>query len=135
MRFRRSLLPVVMAFVVGSSCAVCSDANGDWSAKILVEQTGIYQITYEDLTAAGVLGGPLPSHQLRLSNRGEPVPIHLVDGGDRELGPGDAIEFAGMAIRGEGSYLYPYSRHNTYILDSSGGTAEYRELQRQSTRW
>ncbi len=114
--------------VASSSVSSAETHQSTWAAKILVEHTGIYQLTFDDLAAAGVLTGPVPSAELRLTNRGAVVPIRCADQGDGELGPGDAIEFVGHAIRGERSYLYPYSRHNTYVLDGSGGGVEYLEL-------
>ena len=83
--------------------------------KVYTEHPGVYQLTYEDLQAAG-LTEPLASPGLLLTNLGEPVPIQLNDGGDDLFGPGDWIAWHGEVLHGEISYYHEHSRYNVYVL-------------------
>jgi hypothetical protein len=78
---------------------------------LLVDRNGLYRVTYEQLTAAGVdFAGAHPNH-LALLNQGQPVPIRVVAG--KSFGPGSFIEFFGEAV----STLY--TRTNVYRLLAS----------------
>ena len=83
--------------------------------KIHLEHPGIYRVTHEDLTAAGLTGNA-PSAGLGLTVAGEPVPIWVEDGGDGSFDRGDSIEFVGEHLAGEVSYLNERSRFNVYTL-------------------
>ncbi len=84
--------------------------------KLYLEEPGIYRVTHEELVAAGLPAGPWPSARVGVESFGEPVPCHVDDGGDGQLGPGDAVELVGQRLRGEYSYLDEYSRFNCYTL-------------------
>jgi hypothetical protein len=90
-------------------------AVADQVFKIYVEHAGIYEVSYERLAEAG-LDAPMPSDDLGLRNRGVPVPVWVEDGGDGFFGPGDRVKFLGEVLRGQVSYLDPFSRYNCYIL-------------------
>ncbi len=83
--------------------------------KLHLEHPGVYRVTHEDLTAAG-LTGTAPSAELGLTVAGRPVPIQVEDGGDGSFDPGDWIEFIGEHLAGEVSYLNERSRFNVYTL-------------------
>jgi hypothetical protein len=88
--------------------------------KIQVIETGIYRITYDDLSAAGVLAGdPDPSY-FQLFHRGEEVSIHVEGQPDGSFDPQDYIEFYGIRNNGTGDEaLYepnaqPHSYYGQY---------------------
>lgn len=84
--------------------------------KIYVEHAGVYELPFERLETAG-LAAPTPSGAIGLRNLGEPHHVWVEDGGDGTFGPGDRLLFVGEVLRGEYSYLDPYSRFNCYVLD------------------
>lgn len=84
--------------------------------KVYLEHTGVYELTFERLESAG-LETPTPSAAIGLRSHGEPHPVWVEDGGDGVFGPGDRLLFVGEVLRGEYSYLDPYSRFNCYVLD------------------
>ncbi len=68
--------------------------------KIVVDQDGLYRLTPADLTGAGFnLTGVDPAH-LALTNRGQPVAIHISGQDDGTFDPGDAIYFYGQRFVG-----------------------------------
>lgn len=106
---------------VGLSCvllaAVAASASGSPARfRIEVRDDGVYGISYEALTAAGLKGQP-GSDLLALSHRGAPVPIWVEDGGDGRFGPGDRLELVGRHLSGTDSYYDPQSPTNVYVLD------------------
>jgi hypothetical protein len=86
--------------------------------KFYVEHAGIYEVPFESLEEAGH-SGSLETARLGLTNLGTPVPLWVEDGGDGVFGPGDRLLFVGEVLRGEFSYLDPYSRYNCYVLETS----------------
>lgn len=111
-------------FVLSFLLALTATLSPVWAAdaspvfKIYVEHTGVYEVPFERLAEAG-LGGPIPTATIGLRNFGHPVPVWIEDGGDGRFGPGDRLLFVGETLRGEVSYLDPYSRLNCYVLDVS----------------
>ena len=63
---------------------------------LLVDQTGIYRVTYEDLLAAGLDLGGQQASDIALMSGGSPVPIRM--GGGSTFGAGSTIEFYGEAL-------------------------------------
>ncbi len=116
MSSRGFVLPLVLALAAMTSPARAGDRAPVF--KIYVEHNGVYEVSFERLSDAG-LGEPMPTSSIGLRNFGEPVPVWVEDGGDGLFGPGDRILFVGEALRGEYSYLDPYSRLNCYVLDFS----------------
>ena len=97
--------------------------------KLLVDQTGIYKITYSDLTAAGVAPGMFDTRKLRLTNRGQEIPIYFKGGEDGVFDPGDYFEFWGkknektFITKYPDVYSDPFTEVNVYWLgeaESSG---------------
>jgi hypothetical protein len=73
--------------------------------KILVDQDGLYQVTYEALAAAAgedlQPGQAVNTFRLFSSGdftRGNEIAIQVLDGGDGSFGPGDAILFYGQKV-------------------------------------
>lgn len=96
--------------------------------KIRVAETAVYRVDFASLTQAGFPAPPQPSNKLSLSAHGEPVPIHVVDGGDSAFGPGDWFEFVGHGP-GQSDQLDNLLTENVYVLDTrSSGGARMREV-------
>ncbi len=88
--------------------------------RIEIEESGVYEIGYEALTAAGLPPGRYASAALEATNGGEPVPLWVDDGGDGEFGSGDRFEFVGEKLTGDGIYHHEYSKANVYQLSFDG---------------
>jgi len=86
--------------------------------KFYVEHSGIYAVSFDRLEETGY-GGSLETARMGLTNLGEPVPVWIEDGGDGVFGPGDRLLFFGELLRGDFSYLHPYSRFNCYVLETT----------------
>ncbi|MEW5938989.1 MAG: C25 family cysteine peptidase [Chloroflexota bacterium] len=79
------------------------------SIQILVRQTGMARVTYESLRAAGLDLAGVPYYMLRLTNRGQAVPIYVKG---RTFGPGAYFEFYGQALD------TIYTDTNVYLLSA-----------------
>ncbi|MFO7624373.1 MAG: C25 family cysteine peptidase, partial [Anaerolineales bacterium] len=64
--------------------------------NLLVDQDGIYRVTYEDLLAAGLDLAGAKASDIALTLRAEPVPIQVFS--ERTFGPGAYFEFYGQAL-------------------------------------
>jgi len=86
--------------------------DGLAGVSLMVNETGIHRVSYEQLQAAGIDWLGVGTDGIALSSRGKPVPIHI-EGGKR-FGPGSFIEFYGEGIES----LYTHT--NRYALTSRG---------------
>lgn len=68
--------------------------------KIAVDQTGLYEIRYADLIAAGLNPSGVNPHHFALSYRGEPVAYQLIGDSDNTFEAGEALRFYGWAFTG-----------------------------------
>jgi hypothetical protein len=68
--------------------------------KIMVEQDGMYVLTYQDLLAAGMDLSSLDPRQLHMTNRGIDVSIEVSGESDGLFNSGDKITFYGEAMSG-----------------------------------
>ncbi len=84
--------------------------------KLYVAAAGAYRVSFEDLAAAGLEAGAIPSSGAGLTHRGHPVPVWVEDGGDGVFGPGDRIELVGEPPRGWVSHLDEHTRYSVYFL-------------------
>ena len=94
--------------------------------KLLVEQRGLYRVTYDDLSDIApelVQGDP---RNLELRNRGATIPIRFEGEADGNFDPGDSFLFYGQAIESD------YTRYNVYWLSDSGAPG-LRMAQRDGT--
>jgi hypothetical protein len=80
--------------------------------KILVDEDGIYQVTYDDLSAKGFPSGVVSS-TLKLFNEGSEVAIHVHDP-DGSFGSGDYFLFYGQKMNTK------YTDVNVYWLTWNG---------------
>ncbi|MGH9464852.1 MAG: hypothetical protein ACRD0X_04355, partial [Thermoanaerobaculia bacterium] len=97
--------------------AAAGTARGSERFKLRIVEAGVYALAYEDLAAAGLTAGSLPSAKLGLSSRGRPVPLWVEDGGDGRFDPGDRLEFVAERLPGELSYFNETTPYNVYWLD------------------
>ncbi len=90
--------------------------------KMVVDQDGLYKVTYEDLLKAGV---PLPQidpQNLHLYNKGKEIPIYFKGEQDHEFNEEDYFEFWGernkRTFQKQFPELYadPFSDQNVYWL-------------------
>ncbi|RME80366.1 MAG: DUF11 domain-containing protein [Caldilineae bacterium] len=65
------------------------------SYKIKIYDSGLYRVTYSDLTAAGFNPAGIDTSTFQLFTEGVEVPIFLFDGGDDAFDPGDYFVFYG----------------------------------------
>ena len=122
----------VVADAVGATAGEAADepAGEAWERfRVATERPGVYAVRFEELAAAGLAAGELPSSALALSNRGAPVAIWIDDGGDGRFGPGDRLEFVAERLPGTEAYYHEYSPWNVYWLAlEPGGGARMVEL-------
>lgn len=82
--------------------------------KVLVDEDGIYEITYQDLLDAGAdLRGVDPA-TVKMFERGVETAVFVSGGGDGRFDPGDAVRFFGR------ENTSPFSRVNVYWLSWGG---------------
>ncbi len=70
------------------------------SVQLVVDHDGIYKVTYEALTAAGMNVSGDPAN-FQLSSQGRPVAYFLQGNGDNTFGPGEALVFYGEMFKGD----------------------------------
>lgn len=119
----RPHLLLVGTLCAGSALAVSSLPVSDF--KIFLREDGVYQVTYEDLVAAGWSGGPVHVGGLGVSRLGVVEPIFVEHGGDFFFGPGDHLELVGRHLAGEGSYYAEETAYAVYWLRLFGGGERY----------
>ncbi len=73
-------------------------ANAD-QYRIVIQQSGIYRISYADLTAAGFDPTGIDTNTFQLFNQGQEVVLFMFDGGDSSFDAGDYFLFYGQAYR------------------------------------
>ena len=69
--------------------------------KIVVDHDGLYRVTYNDLSAAGMAMTSLDPRQLHLTNQGLDVAVEVVGEDDGQFNPGDYLLFYGQRLRGD----------------------------------
>ncbi len=90
--------------------------NAAVNLKISVTENGIYKITYDDMTTAGLeLSGTAPS-TLRMSCLGSDTPIYVHGEDDGAFDDSDYLLFYGSATTGI------YTNENVYRLTTNGET-------------
>ena len=122
----------LLALALARPAVAAEDAattRPDLAFKVLVRESGVYELTYEDLhkaatneDATAVPLSELPTDALTMTVDGNAVPLWIDDGGDGRFGPGDRLEWIGERRHGDdGTYFHPHSPHNVYRLSSEGG--------------
>lgn len=85
--------------------------------RLLVDESGVQRVTYEDLATAGFDFAGVPSKHLAVTLGGEPVPAR-VEPPAGQFGPGSSVEFLGEALD------TLYTRTNVYTLRRDVHSAE-----------
>ncbi len=91
--------------------------------KINIKETGLYKITYELLAQYDIPVDQFDPRRLKLTNRGQEIPIYFKGGGDGTFDTGDYFEFWGEQNRSdltrkyEDIYNDPFSDVNVYWLE------------------
>ncbi|MDQ7064746.1 MAG: C25 family cysteine peptidase [candidate division KSB1 bacterium] len=96
-----------------------SQAASDPALKIYVSRDGMVRLRVEDLLAAGMPTERLLRQRIRMTNRGEPVPVFFADDGDSLLEAGEAIWFWGERPPGEDAWENEETAANVYWLTLS----------------
>jgi hypothetical protein len=90
-RSSRHLPRVVSALAACAGLAAAAVAQAPPPVfKLLVEEPGVYRVSYEDLVAAGLDRQGIASEGLALTDPAGPVPIWMEDGGDGAFDAGDS---------------------------------------------
>lgn len=89
--------------------------------RISVTESGMYNITAQDLAAIGVNLETITPATLTLTNKGKQIPIFIRGEDDQSFDPTDEIIFYGERQHGETSYIDPYSNENIYWLSWNTG--------------
>ena len=89
--------------------------------KISVTESGMYSITASELTAAGADVTTIKPRTLKLTNRGNQIPIFVRGENDDRFDPTDEIVFYGERLQGETSYINPFTDENIYWLSWNAG--------------
>lgn len=98
--------------------------------KLIVEETGLYKVTYEELQEAEFPVDEIDPKKLRLFNKGKEIPVYLKGSEDGSFDTGDYIEFWG--VKNEKTYIDrfpdvytdPFSDKNTYWLAAGTSNGE-----------
>jgi hypothetical protein len=91
--------------------------------KLYVDQDGIYQVTYDDLAAAGLAPDAIDPRNLKLTHQEVETPIYVAGQDDGQFNAEDYLLFYGTAITDV------YTTENVYWL-SEGNSAGQRMAQR-----
>ena len=84
--------------------------------KIIVDQDGIYRVTYSDLKQAGIDITDINPKTLKLMNKGKAVPLFVSGENDGRFDTWDYLEFQGFFNRGTYSLFGEYTIENVYWL-------------------
>jgi hypothetical protein len=109
--------------------------------KMGILRDGIYQVTYQDLTSAGVPVSSIPASRYRMFVKEREIPLHTTAAPQSVLKSGDAIFFYGEYLRGASAHYTQYSNTNVYWLTWDVLTPGIRmaivsgELRRDETRY
>jgi hypothetical protein len=93
--------------------------------KIEVDRDGIYELSYEELAAAGMDVDNVDPRTFEMSYRDQPVAYQFVGNPDDGLQPGERVRFYGWQFVGH-RLDSQFIRHNVFWL-RSGGTPTYVE--------
>ena len=93
--------------------------------KILIKENGLYHITYDDLLDYEIPVDQFDTRKLRITNRGQEIPLYFKGGEDGTFDPGDYIEFWAEKTKSPFGDQYPdvyndpFSDINVYWLGIS----------------
>lgn len=88
---------------------------------IELQEPGVYELTYDALVAQQPALGDCASADLRLTQRGNEVPIRIEGDKDGKFRSGSRIAWVGTALHGPQSWFDQYSNTNVYQLSAAPG--------------
>ena len=93
--------------------------------RVVIDQDGVYHLSYADLQAAGMDVENIDPGTFRLVNHGQDVGIYVSGEGDGNFNPGDFISFYGERFRGD----IMASRHEDTMTDPNNipGAQQYAD--------
>lgn len=100
--------------------------GGDPSYKVLVDEDGMYRMTYTDLQVAGIDVDNVDPRTFKLQNQGDELAIRVLGEGDGDLDSDDYILFYGQQM------TTIYTETNVYWL-TVGGSGGLRMPERDGT--
>lgn len=101
----RTCVAVALSWTVAAGA---QDAHR--AARLLIGNTGLYRVSFEDLRNAGLDLAQVPTQRINVYYRDDAIPIEASDGGDGVFGPGDHVTFFAEATTSV------YAPHNVYWL-------------------
>lgn len=107
-------LPPASAQVDAAAPSLIETGTFTPSLKISLTSTGLYRLTYAQLTAAGFNVASMDPRQLTLTHGGAEVPIRVVGESDGVFGAADYVLFYGTR------YEDVYTNVNVYWLEQGG---------------
>ena len=84
--------------------------------KLIVDEDGIYRLTYRDFLDAGIDVSSINPKTLKLTNKGKAVPLFVSGENDGFFDDCDYLEFHGEFNRGKYSLYGEYTTENVYWL-------------------
>ena len=88
--------------------------------KMAIASDGLYSVSYRMLDSLSVNPGALNPATFQVWNKGQEIPILLLDDGDAQFEAGETIEFFGERLAGEKSYFNHFTKQNIYRLTFDG---------------
>jgi hypothetical protein len=101
---------------------------GQETYKIEVNQDGVYELTYDMLSAAGMAVANVDPRAFEMLHRGEPVAYQFVGNPDNGFQPGEAIRFYGWASLGS-RLEDQYVKNNVFWLFANGAATHIESRQ------
>jgi hypothetical protein len=114
--FRRAVCLTSLLALPASAVLACTG-----SVHIEIEHAGVYALDQASIAAVAPGLADCPREALKLTQRGQEVPIHL-SGSGATLQPGDRVEWIGKPLHGPLSWFDTYSTVNVYVLSGGPGT-------------
>lgn len=112
---RRAVCLIPFAAFPASAALACSG-----SIHIEIEHGGVYALDQASIAAVAPGLADCPRDALKLTQRGQEVPIRL-SGSGPTLQPGDRVEWIGKPLHGPLSWFDTYSTVNVYVLSGEPG--------------
>lgn len=113
------LQAALLASIVSPAPAIASACTG--ALHIAVEKDAVYTLDHASVVSAQPGLADCAADELQLTQRGKPVPLRIVDGGDGRFGAGDRVEWIGARLHGPESWFDAYSTVNAYVLSAAPG--------------
>ena len=89
--------------------------------KLLIAQDGLYKLTYNDLSAAGINLSTINPQTFKVFNHGVQVPLFVAGESDGAMDPADYVEFYARRNYGKADFFDIYTDTSAYWL-TYGGT-------------